>query len=313
MTTSGLGLSAYISAYIDVATFARSPHGLDTSDLVGLSTTTAGATQPSGTTNLAVASSSGYTVDSAWILDGPYSEVVSITGSADGTHVSLASPGTLFAHSSGVCVAQGGALGSLPEILLRASAFAEEYCQQGTAATDRSLFAVARTELWGMPSARAYLDRDSVVCCRPGHFPVQSVSAASIQFGQGQSLALDVTQLQNTGGRLVELPYLLQTSPTVGVQLLLENRGLSRSRRQWLSLTYTGGFTPGSVPYGVAQAVTWIASDLVAQRLNPTGASELDLGKRRVVQRQRGDVVGDSILLLRARDMLDPYRSEMWG
>jgi len=210
-------------------------------------------------------------------------------------------------------VAQGGTLGSLPEILLRASAFAEEYCQHGTAGTDRSLFAVARTELWGMPSSRAYLDRDSVVCCRPGHWPVQSLSAASIQFGQGESLSLDVTQLMNTGGRLVELPYLLQTPPTIGVQLLLENRGLSRSRRQWLSLSYSGGFGYGAVPYGVQQAVTWIASDLVAQRLNPTGAAELVLGKRNVTQRQRGDEVGDSILLLRAHDMLDPYRSETWG
>lgn len=60
-------------------------------------------------------------------------------------------------------------------------------------------------------------------------------------------------------------------------------------------------------------AAVWVVADLLSQRLNPTGAAEYQLGKRRVTQRQRGDLVGDSILLLRAHDALQPYRAEVWA
>jgi len=219
--TTGLGLSAYI----DVPTYLRAPANQETASLLGMNTTSTG-TQAAGVTNFAVASSTGWVAGPAWILDGPVSEVVTITGSADGTHVTLAAPGSAFAHGAGASISQGGSKGSLAEIILRACAWIENYCQQGTAGGDRSLFALSRTERWGMPSTRAWVDRDFVVSVRPGHFPVQSLASLSIELGQGNSLAIDVSQLElATVGRLVEIPYLLQTTPTVGQQLLLETRG----------------------------------------------------------------------------------------
>ncbi|WIG60486.1 MAG: hypothetical protein OJF49_003234 [Ktedonobacterales bacterium] len=302
-----------LSAYIDVPTYLRSPVNQETVTLLGLNTTLSAGSTPAGTTALGVVSSTGWAVGTAWLLDGPYSEIVTITGSADGTHVTLAAPGTQFAHGLGASISQAGTAGSLAETLLRASAWVENYCQQGTGGGDRSLYAVARTERWGMPSTRAYIDRDNVVAVMPGHFPVQSVSALSIEFGQGQSLSLDVSQLEEmTVGRMVEVPYLLAGGPTVGQQLFLDTVGLSRTRRQWAVLSYVGGITPGSIPYDVQQAAALIASEVLGQRRNPTGAAEYKLGKLDVVQRQRGDAVGDSILLLRARDLLQPYRSEVW-
>jgi hypothetical protein len=52
---------------------------------------------------------------------------------------------------------------------------------------------------------------------------------------------------------------------------------------------------------------------MLAQRLNPAGAAEVQLGKSTRIFRQRGDAVGDSILLLRAHDALQPYKNEVWA
>lgn len=298
-----------LSSYVDVPGYLRSAANQETASLVGLNTTTTGASQPAGTTTLAVASASGWAAGPCWLLDGPWGEVVQVSGSPDATHLTLAAPGTAFAHAAGVSVSQAGSAGALAELILRASAWIEGYCQQGTLGGDRGLYAFSRTERWGMPSTRAHIDRDQVIVVRPGHFPIQSVSALSIELGQGQTLSFDVTQLElPTAGRLVELPYLLGASPTPSQQLLLESRGLSRSRRQWAVLTYVGGFTPGAVPYDVQQACAWVVSDLLSQRQNPTGAAELRLGKKAIVARQRGDLTGDSVLILRARAALEPYK-----
>jgi hypothetical protein len=165
-----------------------------------------------------------------------------------------------------------------------------------------------------MPSMRAYLDRDRVLALMPGHFPIQSVSALAVEFGEGQSLTLDATQIElPSSARVLEIPYLLQSGVTLGAQLFLDTRGLSRSLRQWATITYVGGVTVGAVPYDIEQAAVWMTSDLLSQRQNPTGAAEQSLGKRRLVQRQRGDLVGDSILLLRAHDALEAYRAGGWA
>jgi hypothetical protein len=296
------------SAYLDVAGYLRSAANQETASLLGLNTATAGGSQPAGATSLVVATAAGWAAGPAWILDGPASEVVQVTGSADGTHVTLAAPGTANAHAAGVSVSQAGIAGALGELILRASAWIESYCAQGVPG-DRSLYALTRTERWRMPSTRAHLDRDQVLVVRPGHFPVQSVSALAIELGQGQSLTFDTTQIElPSTGRLVELPYLLQASPTVGQQSLLESRGLSRGRHQWATLTYLGGFTAGAVPYDLQQACAWVVSDLLGYRQNPSGAAELRLGKKEVVTRLRGDLSGDSILLLQAKTALEPYK-----
>ncbi|HEY7975805.1 MAG TPA: hypothetical protein VID72_10710, partial [Ktedonobacterales bacterium] len=139
----------------------------------------------------------------------------------------------------------------------------------------------------------------------------------AVEFGEGQSLTLDATQIElPSSARVLEIPYLLQSGVTLGAQLFLDTPGyggLSRSLRQWATVTYVGGITAGAVPYDIEQAAVWMTSDLLSQRQNPTGAAEQSLGKRRLVQRQRGDLVGDSILLLRAHDALEAYRAGGWA
>lgn len=300
------------SAYPDVPAYLRAATNQETASLLGLDTTIAGASAtPAGATTLPVAASTGWAVGPLWLLDGPYSEVAQVAGSADGTHLTLAAPGTRFAHNPGVSASQAGAAGSLAEILLRASAWIEGYCRQGSGATDRSLFAVARTERWGMPSARAALDRDGVLLVRPGHFPVQSVAALAVESLPGQPLSLDVTQLElPTNGRLIEAPLFAALATVPGQPLPLAGAGLSRARRAWVTLTYTGGIPIGAVPYDVQQACIWVASELLAVRRNPSGAALVRQGKFELQARPRGDTTADSILIHQAKAALEPYRDE---
>ncbi len=294
------------SAYIDVPEYLRAATNVETVSLLGLSTTVGGASSvAAGTVNLPVAASAGWVAGPLWLLDGPYSEMVQVTGSADGTHLSLAAPGTVFAHAPGVSASQAGSGGALAEALLRASAWIENYCRQGASAGDRSLFAMSRVERWGMPSSRAWLDRDDILCLRPGHFPVQSVASLSLESAPGQALSLDVSRVELVAsGRLIELP-LAATALQPGQ---VHFTGVSRGRRQWVVAAYSGGIAIGAVPYEVRQACIWVASEILGQRRNPTGAALVRQGKFELQARPWGDRTGDSSLLLQAKAALEPYR-----
>src|SRR5947209_5373601 len=101
-----------LSAYLDVPGYLRAATGQETASLLGLNTTLGGSgTIAAGTTALPVAASSGWAAGSLWILDGPYSEVAQVTGAPDGTHLTLAAPGTAFAHAAGISASQAGASG----------------------------------------------------------------------------------------------------------------------------------------------------------------------------------------------------------
>ncbi len=296
---------AIISAYIDVPTYLRAPTGQEAASLLGLNTTIGGASSvPAGALSLLVVSSVGWSAGPLWLLDGPLSEVVQVTGSADATHLTLAAPGTANAHAPGVSASQAGAGGSLAEVILRASAWIENYCQQGTTG-DHSLFALSRTEKWGMPGRRALLDVDGTLVMRPGHFPLQSVASLAVQAPSGETQNLDLSLAQVTGeGRLIEAPLVF----TGGGPFAVLPAALSRAGRQWVIVTYTGGFAAGAVPYDVQQACVWVASELLAQRRNPSGAAFTKQGKFELLLRPRGDTSGDSILLLQAKAALESYR-----
>ncbi|MFI5271598.1 MAG: hypothetical protein ACHQ4H_01025 [Ktedonobacterales bacterium] len=306
MATSPTTLGA--GAYIDVLTYLRAATNHETASLLSLNTTLSGAGVAADATTLTVAASTGWSAAALWLLDGPYSETVQVTGAADGTHLTLAAPGTRFAHAAGISASQAGTTGALAESILRASAWIEGYCSQGTLASDRSLFAVTRSERWSMPGTRAALDRDGVLVIRPGHWPVQAVTAVAVDLGGGQTLSFDATQAElASGGRLIEVPYLLSVAPAPGQVLVIESAGLSRARRQWATLTYSGGLSLGAVPYDVQQACIWLTSELLAERRNPYGAATVRQGKFELQARLRGDPSGDSILVIQAKAALEPF------
>lgn len=293
--------TAGVSAYLDVPGYLRAATNQETASLLGLNTTLGGAASlAAGAVSLPVGSSAGWVAGPLWLLDGPWSEVAQVTGSVDATHLTLAAPGTRWPHAPGISLSQAGVAGSLAEVILRASAWMEGYCQQGTSA-DRSLYALSRTERWDMPGTRALLDRDMVAVVRPGHFPVQSVSALTLDQGEYGTLTLDVAQARlPSDGRLIEVPLMAGGDPLLA---------LSRSRSAWLNVTYIGGVTPGALPYDLAQACIWMTSELLAERRNPSGAARIRQGKFEMQARPWGDRSGDSTLLLQAKAALEPYRA----
>jgi hypothetical protein len=301
------------SAYIDVPAYLRAATNLETASLLGLNTTVGGSgVTVVGATTLPVAASAGWAPGLLWLLDGPYSEMVMVTAAPDGMHLTLAAPGTQWPHAPGASASQGGSAGALAEIILAASGWIENYCQQGASAADRSLYAVSRAERWGLPSTRALFDRDGVLALRPGHFPVQSVSALSVESAPGQSLALDVTQIEvASSGRLIEASSPVAVGGLPGQPYLWENGGVSRSARQWVAVTYLGGLMVGAVPYDLRQACVWLVSDLLGQRRNPTGAAMVRMGRFELQARPRGDTSGESILMTQAKAALEPYRERL--
>ncbi|HEX9067601.1 MAG TPA: hypothetical protein VF807_02445 [Ktedonobacterales bacterium] len=294
---------AGFSAYLDVPTLLRAPVNQETASLLGLNTALSAAVA-AGALSLTVASSAGWVAGPVWLLDGPSSEVAQVTGAVDVTHLTLAAPGVQLAHGAGVALSQAGAAGSLAEVIMRASGWIEGYCRQGTSATDRSLFALARTEQWGLPGLHAALDRDGVVIVCPGHFPVQSVTGLTLTLPDGTTLALGAASARIVaGGRMVEAP--LASALPGWPAALTSLRG-----RAYLSLTYSGGISPGVTPFDVQQACVWVTCELLAQRRNPTGAALVRQGKFEVQARPRLDVTGDSVLMLQAKAALEPYRAK---
>ncbi len=129
---------------------------------------------------------------------------------------------------------------------------------------------------------------------------MQAVTALSVETFPGAAVALDVTQAElSADGRLIELP-----AASLG--------GLTRGARAWVTVSYTGGpATPGAAPYDLRQACVWVASDLLGQRRNPTGAAEVRMGGFTLQARPRTDPTGDSLLVMRAKAALQAYRMEM--
>ncbi|HZC04213.1 MAG TPA: hypothetical protein VE338_01090 [Ktedonobacterales bacterium] len=299
-------MATQTSAYLDVGDYLRAATNQEIASLLGLNTTlTVGVA--AGALTLPVANSAGWAAGAVWLLDGPSTEVAQVTGAPDGSTLSLAAPGVTLAHGAGVSVSQAGPSGALAETILRASAWIENYCRQGTPG-DRSLFALPRTERWRLSGSRAWLEPDGTLAVRPGHFPAQSITALSVETSPGAALALDVTQIELAGdGRLIELPI----STLGGMRGVGVAPGLTRGGRGWLSLSYTGGpASPGATPYDLRQACVWVVSDLLGQRRNPTGAATVRMGGFELQARPRTDPSGDSLLLIQAKAALQPYRVE---
>lgn len=292
------------NAYLDIGDVLRAGINQETASLLGLSTTLT-ASVAAGATSLNVASSAGWAAGPVWLLDGPSSELAQVTAAPTGATLTLAAPGAQQAHAAGVSVSQAGTAGALAETILRASAWIENYCRQG-APGDRSLYALARVERWGVPGPHAWFEPDGALVVRPGHFPLQALTALTIETAPGVSLALDSAQIETpSGGRLIEAPASAFTGAGMG------NVGLSQSSRAWVSLSYTGGpATPGAVPYDLRQACLWVVSELLGQRRNPTGAATVRMGGFELQARPRVDPSADSILLTQAKAALQAYRVE---
>jgi hypothetical protein len=305
-----------LSCYVDVPTFQNGAMGIETASLLGGNSVLASAATQ-GATSLGVVSGIGFAAGVAWVLDGPNTEIVTVSA-VSGTTLTL-SAGTLAAHNAGVCVASAGTAGSLPEILVRASGWVEGYCGQGRPgnASDLQLFALTRTERYRLPGPYATIDPAGVLTVRVLHFPLQAVASLVLDWGQGQTWTLDVTQIEfPTSTRSFDVPPPLPIIGSTGVLIApgglpraWSDIALSRMGPLWVAVSYTGGLTPGALPWDFTQAVCWVACHLLGYRENPTGAAERHLGKKALVNRLRGDKINESALLADAKAVLEAYRN----
>ncbi|HEU0026405.1 MAG TPA: hypothetical protein VFQ25_04755 [Ktedonobacterales bacterium] len=294
-----MGAAGAQNAYLDTGEYLRATTNQETASLLGLNTMLTASVAP-GATALPVTASAGWAAGPLWLLDGPYSEVVQVVTAPDGVTLTLAASGVALAHAAGVSASQAGQSGALAEIILRASAWAENHCRQG-APGSRSLFALPRMERWGLPGAHAWGEPDGGLTVRPAHFPAQTVTSLTIEAFPGASAAVDVTQVELTAsGSLIEVPG--SALPPIAL--------MGGSPRRWVTLGYTGGVTPGAVPGELRQAVVWVVSDFLAQRRNPSGAAFVRMGSFALQARPRDDPSGDSILLIQAKAALQPWRME---
>lgn len=287
-----------MNLYITPIEYTRAPSGQETTSLTGNLVHLSGAVI-AGATSLPVATVLTVALnayDMVTLFDGSNSEAVQVTAGAAIGASSISVAPTQFAHATGTVVCSDGRLGSLSQAIEVASATVESICQQ-------SLLQQAYTETYNLRSMDASVTNDNVLSIRPKHFPVSAVSALSVFLQNGSAVSMDVTQVVlDARARLVTVPnarpYGIGTALSVAV---------GQQTPGYVTMGYTAGFAYAQLPMEVKQAAIWLTSDVLSDRLNPTGAADLQLGQRHAATYLRGDFSGQSALYKRAEQRLQPF------
>ena len=293
-----------MNLYISPFEYTKSATGQETASMIGnLGRIAAVSANTTALVPLMPLTAALNQYDEVYIFDGANSEIVTV-GSAGAAINALSIPvsATAFSHAAGTVFCSDGVSGSIGNVLLQSSAMLENYCQQ-------SLLQQTYTETSPLRTLSAAITNDGTLSIRTRHFPVTAISALTIETDLADVIALDPTQaIIPTRQRLINVPVLSQIG--AGPSTLAFSFPLSQADAGFVNLTYTAGFAYGSLPFDIKQAAIWLTSDLLSDRLNPTGAADVQMGKRHVTVYLRGDVTGESALVKRAHAMLDPYRRQ---
>ena len=291
------------NTYISHFEYQRSPSGLEYSSLLGNSMRlSAGALL--GATTLAITPAITvdlHQYDRITIFDGPNSEVVTV--SADTNQPATSIPlqaGTIFAHGATTPLCSDGILGSLADQIMDASAELE-------AIAFTPLFQATYTgEVLTVPSMDATIDNQRMLLFRPKHIPVTAISSVQLNSIQGQPFTLDATQaFVDASAQFVRIPVLNLTGTQS--QVFFPQQPMNRQAQQWLTISYTAGFTPSALPNDIRDAACLLVSDILSRRQNPTGADMVTLGKKSLVNVIRGDFSGQGLLYKQAKRKLAKY------
>ncbi len=295
-----------MNTYIDYLQYQRSPSGLESASLLGnpmrLSTVAnALATTLNNTPNLTVQLNA---YDQVTIFDGPNSEVVIVAANvaAGASSFTIQAPGLQFQHAAGIPMCGNGVLGSLADQIVDASAWLEADF------TYQPLFQATYTgEILPLPSMQASIDNQNMLVFRPKHFPVTAVSAISIAAIQGQGMVLDATQaFIDANQQYVRVPVLNATGPAS--QVYFPQQPFNRRMQQWLTITYTAGYTQAQLPPDIRDVAVLLTSVILSRRQNPTGADQLDFADKKIVATLRGDNTGEGSLVKEARRKASRYK-----
>ena len=293
------------NTYIDFYQYQRSPSGLESASLLGnamrlSNVSLAGATILNNVPNLAVQLN---LYDPVTIFDGPNSEVVLVaaTAAAGNSSFTIQAPGLQFQHAAGVPMCSNGVLGSLADQIVDACAWLEGDF------TYQPLFQATYTETLPMPSMQASIDTQNMLLFRPKHFPVTAVSAISIAAIQGQGMVLDATQaFIDANQQYVRVPVLNATGPAS--QVFFPQQPFNRRMQQWLTITYTAGYTQAQLPPDIRDVAILLTSVILSRRQNPTGADQIDFADKKLVATLRGDNTGEGLLVKEARRKASRYK-----
>lgn len=296
-----------MNTYISIYDYLRAGTGQDTATVLGNVSRiaspgiSAGATSISLTTPTTVALNA---FDPITIFDGANSEQVTVSTTTGAGASSLPVSATQYAHVAGTPLCSDGVQGSLAEMIVNASAQLETYCRQPL------LQATYSNEELPLRTMRAAVTRDYRMLLRPKRFPVQSVSAATLQINGMTTVTLSTSYAQlDADAQLVTFTQMSSSTGTTTFWGVFAPP-VFPTTPGFVSLSYTAGFAYAALPYDIKQACIWLVSDLLSDRQNPTGAAEIKLGNMQLVTRLRGETSGDSVLVIRAKKALDPYKQK---
>lgn len=249
---------------------------------------------PNTTVNLAVN-------DPIWIFDGASSEMTTVTSTTGSGASSIPVTALAYAHSSGTVISSDGTNGSLGEDIVIASTNLESICRQ-------PLLQATYTEELQLRTMAASINSDGKLAIRPRHFPVQSISALSMGSDVSTLLTYDATQaIIPSNQRRITIPTLLSSGGSSSNSLVNILPPFNQTSAGYIQFTYVAGFAYALLLWDIKQACILLTSEVLSDRLNPTGAADLQLGKRHAAAYMRGDTSGESMFFKRAVTLLVPY------
>lgn len=298
------------NTYTDPYAYLRAAAGHDTSTIIA-NLTRIGSNAAQGATSIVLQTATSTALqayDSVYIFDGAASEIITMGATSNAGATSLTVSPTQYAHAAGVVLCTdgtGGLIGSLASMIFTASSQIEEFCRQPL------LQATYSNEKLPLRTMRAAVTRDATLMVRPKRFPVQSVSAATLNLIGQATVSLNTANAYiDADAQLVQFMPMSASGGTMTAWGIFAPPA-RQTTPGYVSLSYTAGYASTALPTEIRQAAVWMTSDLLSDRRNPTGAAEIRLGDMSLTTRLRGEISGRSVLMMRAEKALEPYVQRM--
>jgi hypothetical protein len=294
-----------VNLYTDPYRYTRAASGHDTSTVIGNLTRIASPGIIAGATSIPLVAPTNAVLnifDPVVIFDGANSEEVTITATANQGATSLTVSATQHAHAAGTPIAGDGSQGSLPAMIVNASAEIEAYCRQSLLQAEHT------NEVLPLRSMRASVSNDYQLVVRPKQVPVTSITGITAMLNASTSLALDPSEIFiDADGQTATLALMNVTGINTS-QFGNVTPALFPNTPGWIELSYTAGYAYAALPNDIRQAAVWLVSDLLSDRRNPTGSAELKYGDVQTKHRLAGEAQGRSQLTTKAYGNLNRYR-----
>jgi hypothetical protein len=293
-----------MNTYIDFYEYLKASTGVATADLLSNPFRFA-VPQSSGNNRFIVPTTAITTAlnpyDSLYVFDGSQSEIVQVSQlTTPGTTTIMLVNAAQFSHSAGVAVCADGPGGSLADRIITASDDLETYCRQPL------LQASYSSERLPLRTTLAAVTRDYALKIRPKQFPVQSIGGMTLLLDNA-TVDLDISKaVIDANQRLITLTQMTAASSSETTFWGNVSPPAYPTTPGFVEITYTAGFDYATLPRAIKQACIWLTSELLSDRMNPTGSSIMRLGNMQLTTRITGDKSPQ--FTSKAHERLEPYR-----